>query len=74
MSLFPWASFRRAKAAVKLHPLLDLRGPIPSFVEITDGRCHEVNALDLLVLEPGAFYVMDRGYLDFARLHLVHMK
>ena len=67
--LFPWAGFRRTKAAVKLHPRLDLRGPIPSFVESTDGRGHEVNALDLLVLEPGAFSVMDRGDLDFARLH-----
>ncbi len=72
LSLFPWAGFRRTKAAVKLHTLLDLRGPIPSFVEITDGRCHDVNALDVLVIEPGAFYVMDRGYLDFARLHVLH--
>ncbi len=72
LSLFPWAGFRRTKAAVKLHTLLDLRGPIPSFVEITDGRCHDVNALDMLVIEPGAFYVMDRGYLDFARLHVLH--
>jgi IS4 transposase len=70
--LFPWAGFRRTKAALKLHTLLDLRGPIPSFVEITDGRCHDVNALDVLVIEPGAFYVMDRGYLDFARLHVLH--
>jgi hypothetical protein len=72
LSLFPWAGFRRAKAAVKLHTLLDLRGPIPSFVEITDGRCHDVNALDLLLIEPGAFYVMDRGYLDYARLYVLH--
>jgi hypothetical protein len=72
LSLFPGAGFRRAKAAVKLHTLLDLRGPIPSFIEITDGRCHDVNALDLLLIEPGAFYVMDRGYLDYARLHVLH--
>jgi hypothetical protein len=72
LSLFPWAGFRRTKAAVKLHTLLDLRGPIPSFVHITEGRCHDVNALDVLVIEPGAFYVMDRGYLDFARLYLLH--
>src|SRR5271165_1892336 len=60
------------QAAIKLHTLLDLRGPIPSFVEITDGRCHDVNALDVLVVEPGAFYVMDRGYLDFSRLYTLH--
>ena len=60
------------KAAIKLHTLLDLRGPIPSFIEITDGRCHDVNALDVLMVEPGAFYVMDRGYLDFSRLHTLH--
>ena len=72
MNLFPWARFRSTKAAIKLHTLLDLRGPIPSFIEITDGRCHDINALDLLVVEPGAFYVMDRGYLDFSRLHTLH--
>ena len=72
MNLFPWARFRSTKAAIKLHTLLDLRGPIPSFIQITDGRCHDVNALDLLVVEPGAFYVMDRGYLDFSRLHTLH--
>src|ERR1700686_3135680 len=72
LNLFPWARFRSTKAAIKLHTLLDLRGPIPSFIEITDGRCHDVNALDALVVEPGAFYVMDRGYLDFSRLHTLH--
>jgi hypothetical protein len=68
LSLFEWAPFRKAKAAVKLHTLLDLRGSIPAFIHISDGKMHEVNVLDLLVLEPGAFYVMDRGYVDFARL------
>jgi Transposase DDE domain len=72
LNLFPWARFRSTKAAIKLHTLLDLRGPIPTFIEITDGRCHDVNALDVLVVEPGAFYVMDRGYLDFFRLHTLH--
>jgi hypothetical protein len=72
LNLFPWARFRRTKAAIKLHTLLDLRGPIPSVLEITDGLCHDVNALDLLCIEPGAFYVMDRGYLDFARLYGLH--
>ncbi len=69
LSLFPWARFRRTKGAVKLHTLLDLRGPIPSFIEITDGKVPDVKILDLLVVEPGAYYVMDRGYLDFRRLH-----
>jgi hypothetical protein len=72
LSLFPWARFRRHKGAVKLHTLLDLRGPIPTFIEITDGKVHDVNILDLLIPEPGAFYVMDRGYLDFERLHHLH--
>ena len=72
LNLFPWARFRSTKAAIKLDTSLDLRGPIPSFIEITDGRCHDVNALDVLVVEPGAFYVMDRGYLDFSRLHTLH--
>lgn len=72
LSLFPWARFRRQKGAIKLHTLLDLRGPIPAFIEITDGKVHDVKVLDLLVPEPGAFYVMDRGYLDFARLHHLH--
>ena len=68
LSMFPWAPFRATKAAIKLHTLLDLRGNIPSFIFISDGKLHEVNVLDQLVPEPGAFYVMDRGYLDFARL------
>src|SRR5476649_2775290 len=69
LSLFPWAHFRSTKAAIKLHTLLDLRGSIPSFIHISDGKLHDVNALDLLLPEPGAVYVMDRGYVDFARLH-----
>ena len=69
LSLFPWAKFRTTKAAVKLHTLLDLRGAIPSFIHISDGKLHEVNVLDLLLAEPGAFYVMDRAYLDFERLY-----
>lgn len=73
LSVFPWANFRTAKAAVKLHTLLDLRGSIPSFIHISDGKMHDVNALDLLMPEPGAIYVMDRGYVDFARLYGVHV-
>jgi IS4 transposase len=73
LSLFPWARFRKSKAAVKLHALLDLRGSIPSFIEITDGRIHEVNILDILIPEAGSFYIMDRGYLDFARLYTLHL-
>jgi Domain of unknown function (DUF4372)/Transposase DDE domain len=69
LALFPWARFRRRKGAVKLHTLLDLRGNIPCFVRITHGKTHDVTALDALVIEAGAFYVMDRGYLDFGRLH-----
>jgi len=69
LSLFPWARFRSTKAAVKLHTLLDLRGPIPTMISISEGKKADVNILDELVLEPGAFYVMDRGYVDFARLH-----
>jgi hypothetical protein len=69
LSLFPWAPFRQTKAAVKLHTLLDLRGNIPTFLHITDGKFHEVNVLDLLVPEAGAFYVMDRGFIDFTRLN-----
>lgn len=68
LSVFPWAPFRSTKAAIKLHTLLDLRGSIPSFIFISDGKMHDVNILDYLVLEAGAFYVMDRGYLDFERL------
>ena len=69
LSVFPWAPFRSTKAAIKLHTLLDLRGAIPSFIHISDGKLHEVNVLDLLLPEAGSFYVMDRGYLDFARLY-----
>lgn len=69
LSLFPWASFRRRKGAVKLHTLIDLRGNIPCFIRITCGKVHDVKALDDLPIEPGAYYVMDRGYVDFARLH-----
>ena len=72
LSIFPWAHFRSTKGAVKMHTLLDLRGNIPSFIAITDGKLHDVNALDLLVPEPGAIYVMDRGYVDFARLNTLH--
>jgi len=72
LSLFPWAPFRTAKAAIKLHTLLDLRGNIPAFIHISDGKTHEVNVLDLLSFEAGAFYVMDRGYLDFSRLFALH--
>jgi len=72
LSLFDWAPFRSTKAAVKLHTLLDLRGAIPAFIHISDGKWHDVNVLDLLAFEAGAFYVMDRGYLDFARLYTLH--
>lgn len=72
LALFPWAPFRTTKAAIKLHTLLDLRGPIPSFIHVSDGKLHDVNALDLLIPEPGAIYVMDRGYLDFERLFVLH--
>ena len=69
LSLFSWAPFRSTKAAIKLHTLLDLRGAIPAFIHISDGKLHDVNVLDMLVFEPGAFYVIDRGYVDFERLH-----
>lgn len=69
LSLFPWAKFRKTKGAIKLHTLLDLRGNIPTFIEITDGKYHDVNILDELIPEPGSYYIMDRGYLDFERLH-----
>jgi Domain of unknown function (DUF4372)/Transposase DDE domain len=72
LSVFAWAPFRSTKAAVKLHTLLDLRGNIPTFLHISDGKLHDVNVLDLLLPEPGAFYVMDRGYVDFERLHRLH--
>ena len=71
LALFPWARFRRPKAAVKLHTLIDLRGSIPCFIRITDGKVHDVNTLDDLILEPGAFYLIDRGYIDFKRLYTI---
>ena len=72
LSLFPWAKFRRAKGAVKLHTLLNLQGDIPEFILISDGKLHDVNVLDHLMPVPGAYYVMDRGYLDFKRLYVLH--
>ena len=72
LSLFPWAKFRKNKGAVKLHTLLNLRGNIPTFIAITDGKVHDVNILDELIPEPGAIYLMDRGYLDFERLYTMH--
>jgi hypothetical protein len=72
LSLFPWAHFQRTKAAVRLHTLLDLRGSIPSFVHISDGKLNEVNVLDQIAFEPGSFYIMDRGFLDFTRLYALH--
>ena len=72
LSVFPWAPFRSAKAAIKLHTLLDLRGNIPSFIHISDGKLHDVNILDQIIPEAGAFYILDRGYLDFTRLHRLH--
>jgi transposase len=72
LSVFPWAHFRTTKAAVKMHTLLDLRGNIPSFIHVSDGKLADVHALDLLLAELGAIYVMDRGYVDFARLHALH--
>lgn len=72
LSLFDWAPFRSTKAAIKLHTLLDLRGAIPAFIHISDGKLHDVNVLDILPVEAGAFYVMDRGYVDFARLYALH--
>ena len=72
LALFPWARFRKNKGAVKLHTLLDLRGNIPSFIDITDGKVHDVNVLDILIFEAGSFYIMDRGYIDFKRLYALH--
>jgi transposase, IS4 family len=72
LSVYPWAPFRQTKAAIKLHTLLDLRGAIPSFIHITDGKTHEVNVLDELPVEPGAYYLLDRGFLDFSRLYAIH--
>jgi hypothetical protein len=70
--VFPWARFRATKAAVKMHTLLDLRGPIPTFIEVSDGKLPDVKAPDLILPEPGSFYVMDRAYLDFERLRVFH--
>ncbi len=72
LSVFPWARFRSTKAAVKMHTLLDLRGNIPSFIHISDGKMHEVNVLDILIPEAGSFYIMDRGFTDFARWYTMH--
>lgn len=73
LSLFPWAPFRSTKAAIKLHTVVDLNGPtIPSFIHISSGKMHDVNALDLIAYEPGAYYAIDRGYIDFERLHKIH--
>ena len=72
LSLFDWAPFRSTKAAIKLHTLLDLRGAIPAFIHISEGKLHDVNVLDMLTFEAGAFYVMDRGYVDFSRLYALH--
>jgi len=74
MSLFPWARFRRTKSAIKLHTLMNLRGNIPEFIHISDGKMHDVNILDLLIPSPGAFYIMDRAYLDFERLYRFHQE
>jgi hypothetical protein len=73
MNLFPWAHFRSTKSAVKMHTLLDLRGSIPTFIDITPGKTGDVHVLDKIDFEPGAFYIMDRGYLDFARLYFIHL-
>jgi len=72
LSVYTWAPFRSTKAAIKLHTLLDVRGSIPTFIHISDGKTHDVNVLDLLTPEPGAFYLLDRGYMDFTRLHALH--
>jgi hypothetical protein len=72
LSLFAWAPFRSTKAAIKLHTLLDLRGAIPAFIHVSDGKLHDVHVLDMPAFEAGAFYVMDRGYVDFARLYALH--
>jgi hypothetical protein len=73
LSVFPWARFRTRKAAIKMHTLLDLRGPIPTFIEVSEGKLHDVNILDTIAPEPGSFYVMDRAYVDFERLHVFHV-
>ena len=73
LSLFPWAPFREHKAAIKVHTLLDLHGNIPAFIWVSTGKVHDINVLDHLSIEPGAYYIVDRGYLDFARLHKIHL-
>jgi hypothetical protein len=72
LAVFPWARFRARKAAIKIHTLLDLRGPIPTFIEVSEGRLHDVNILDIIAPEPGSFYVGDRAYVDFERLQVFH--
>jgi hypothetical protein len=74
MNLFPWAKFRTSKSAIKLHTLMNLRGSIPEFIHITDGKMHDVKILDLLIPQPGAFYIMDRAYVDFQRLYTLHQE
>jgi hypothetical protein len=74
LALFPWAHFERGKAAIQLHTLLDLRSSIPTFIEITDGNISELKILDRLIIEPGSFYIMDRGYIDFKRLYVIHLR
>jgi hypothetical protein len=74
LSLFPWARFRKRKGAVKMHTLLDLRGNIPCFIKVTNGKVHDVHVLDEMIIESGAFYIMDRGYVDFTRLYSLHMR
>jgi hypothetical protein len=74
MNLFPWARFRKTKSAIKLHTLMNLRGSIPEFIHISDGKMHDINILDLLIPAPGAFYIMDRAYLDFERLYHLHQQ
>lgn len=74
LASFPWAHFHKNKGAIKLHTQLDLRGPIPTFIHISDGKLHDVNVLDLIMPEPGAYYVMDRGYIDFERLYQLHLE
>lgn len=74
MNLFPWARFRTSKSAIKLHTLMNLRGSIPEFIHITDGKMHDVKILDLLIPQPGAFYIMDRAYVDFQRLYTLHQE
>jgi len=72
LTLFPWAHFRKTKAAIKLHTMIDLQGSIPVFISITYGSVHDVNALDQIAFEPGSIYVMDRGYVDFSRLYRIY--